>query len=304
MLIFYGRRARRILPPLYLYLLLLLAPSLSWPSASWSPAGWPPSPSPTTSTISPAHSGIRLSFPICGRRRWRSNSIWSCRCSWCCCAATRRRCLLSFAWSCRSCGCSSPSLPATTASAGRFCRTVPVRWCRQLRQLCRGLHASRCLCGRRLAAAPFPPSAALQHGWGDLGAAAHHDAAGVRDHRLGLRRVIRPLLRSARRLPVRLGLLRWSPCSAGCWWIQFSALPATSPLARRLAALGAHSYEFYILHYPVLGVYALFAPFDTPATQLVAAGVCLPASAGLAVLLHRTSARPVTRLPERSPRPA
>lgn len=86
--------------------------------------------------------------------------------------------------------------------------------------------------------------------------------------------------------------------------IHFSALPVTSPPARWLAALGAYSYEFYILHYPVLGVYALFAPFDTPATQLVAAGVCLPASAGLAVLLHTTSAWLVTRLPRRSPRPA
>jgi len=86
--------------------------------------------------------------------------------------------------------------------------------------------------------------------------------------------------------------------------IHFSALPVTSPLARRLAALGTYSYEFYILHYPVLGVYTLFAPFDAPATQLVAAAVCLPASAGLAILLHRASARLVTRLPQRSPRPA
>jgi peptidoglycan/LPS O-acetylase OafA/YrhL len=86
--------------------------------------------------------------------------------------------------------------------------------------------------------------------------------------------------------------------------IHCSALQVTAPLTRGLAALGAYSYEFYILHYPVLGVYALFAPFDSPAAQLVAALVCLPVSAGLAVLLHRTSALLVTRLPQRSPRPA
>ncbi|HEY4170430.1 MAG TPA: acyltransferase [Reyranella sp.] len=86
--------------------------------------------------------------------------------------------------------------------------------------------------------------------------------------------------------------------------IHFSALPATSPLSRGLAALGAYSYEFYILHYPVIGIYVLFAPFDSLATKLVAALVCLPISAGLAVLLHRTSAQLLTRLPQRSPRPA
>ena len=37
---------------------------------------------------------------------------------------------------------------------------------------------------------------------------------------------------------------------------------------------------------------------------LVAAVVCLPISTGLAVLFHRASALLVTRLPQRSPRPA
>jgi peptidoglycan/LPS O-acetylase OafA/YrhL len=86
--------------------------------------------------------------------------------------------------------------------------------------------------------------------------------------------------------------------------IHFSALPATSPIARGVAALGAYSYEFYILHYPVIGIYVLFAPFDSPMAKLVAALICLPVSAGLAVLLHRTSALLVTRLPRQSPRPA
>ena len=86
--------------------------------------------------------------------------------------------------------------------------------------------------------------------------------------------------------------------------IHFSALPVTSPFSRGLAALGAHSYEFYILHYPVIGIYVLFAPLDSPATKLVAALVCLPISAGLAVLLHRTCTLLVMRLPQRSPRPA
>ena len=86
--------------------------------------------------------------------------------------------------------------------------------------------------------------------------------------------------------------------------LHFSALPVTSPVSRSLAALGACSYEFYILHYPVIGVYVLLAPFDSPAAKLVAALVCLPISAGLAVLLHRASALLITRLPQRSPRPA
>jgi peptidoglycan/LPS O-acetylase OafA/YrhL len=86
--------------------------------------------------------------------------------------------------------------------------------------------------------------------------------------------------------------------------IHFSALPATSPLSRALAALGAYSYEFYILHYPVIGIYVLFAPFDSRATKLVAALVCLPISACLAVLLHRASALLLTGLGRQSPRPA
>jgi peptidoglycan/LPS O-acetylase OafA/YrhL len=83
--------------------------------------------------------------------------------------------------------------------------------------------------------------------------------------------------------------------------IYFSSLPVTSPFLRRLATLGSHSYEFYILHYPVIGIYALFTPTHS---GLVAALVCLPISAGLAILLHRTCALLVTRLPQQSPRPA
>ncbi len=86
--------------------------------------------------------------------------------------------------------------------------------------------------------------------------------------------------------------------------IHFSVLPVTSLFSRRLATLGAYSYEFYILHYPVIGLYVLFAPLDSPVTKLAAALVCLPVSAGLAILLHRTSTLLVTRLPQRSPRPA
>jgi peptidoglycan/LPS O-acetylase OafA/YrhL len=90
----------------------------------------------------------------------------------------------------------------------------------------------------------------------------------------------------------------------GLMVLHFSALPVTSPFSRGLAALGAYSYEFYILHYAVIGIYVLFAPFDSLAAKLIAALVCLPISAGLAVLLHRTSTVLVTRLPQRSPRPA
>jgi peptidoglycan/LPS O-acetylase OafA/YrhL len=86
--------------------------------------------------------------------------------------------------------------------------------------------------------------------------------------------------------------------------IHFSALPVTSRLLRALATLGANSYEFYILHYPVLGIFALFVPIGAPATRLAAALVCLPSSACLAALLHRTSALLVTWLPRQSPRPA
>ena len=86
--------------------------------------------------------------------------------------------------------------------------------------------------------------------------------------------------------------------------IHFSAWPVTSPLLRAFASLGAHSYEFYILHYPVLGIFALFVPIGAPATRLAAALVCLPVTACLAVLLHRASALLVTALRRQSPRPA
>src|SRR5262249_50624077 len=39
--------------------------------------------------------------------------------------------------------------------------------------------------------------------------------------------------------------------------IHFSALPVKSTLSRCLAGLGAYSYEFYILHCPVLGIYVM-----------------------------------------------
>ena len=84
--------------------------------------------------------------------------------------------------------------------------------------------------------------------------------------------------------------------------IQFSGLPVTSPLSRWLATFGAYSYEFYILHCPVLGIYALLVPNDWRTTRLVEALVCLPISACLAALLHRMSTPFVMRPLRQSPR--
>jgi peptidoglycan/LPS O-acetylase OafA/YrhL len=77
---------------------------------------------------------------------------------------------------------------------------------------------------------------------------------------------------------------------------RFAAVPARW---RPLATLGVYSYEFYILHFAVLDVYETFVPCLTTADQLVEAAACFPVTVLLAVGLNRAGRQIVQLLSRR-----
>jgi peptidoglycan/LPS O-acetylase OafA/YrhL len=66
-----------------------------------------------------------------------------------------------------------------------------------------------------------------------------------------------------------------------------SGFPAVPSLLRPLATLGFYSYEFYILHLPVLYAYQSFVPLSSSVDRAIEYVVCFALTALLAVQLNR-----------------
>lgn len=66
----------------------------------------------------------------------------------------------------------------------------------------------------------------------------------------------------------------------------FAVAPA---LLRPLATLGVYSYEFYLLHLPVLYVYELLVPMHSSADRALEYGICFALTVLLAVQLNRAA---------------
>jgi peptidoglycan/LPS O-acetylase OafA/YrhL len=83
---------------------------------------------------------------------------------------------------------------------------------------------------------------------------------------------------------------------AGLLIAWFSGLAVRSPVLVALAALGGFSYEFYLVHRPVVRWYQHFLPAGTPLDWLAATLVCFVASTALALLLHYAAGQVTARL--------
>jgi len=81
----------------------------------------------------------------------------------------------------------------------------------------------------------------------------------------------------------------------------FSRIDVRGPVLRGLVRLGGFSYEFYIVHRPIVRWYLHYLPVKEPADWLLAVPVCGAATVALAMLLHY-AARYVTELLTRAAR--
>jgi peptidoglycan/LPS O-acetylase OafA/YrhL len=75
----------------------------------------------------------------------------------------------------------------------------------------------------------------------------------------------------------------------GLLTIRFSAMQANTVLRRALSALGRYSYEFYIVHFALLGIGFSFIDPGPLVSRIAVGVICLPIATGLAVLLHWAS---------------
>ncbi len=81
--------------------------------------------------------------------------------------------------------------------------------------------------------------------------------------------------------------------------VYASGFAITSPLLRPLATLGVYSYEFYILHLPLLYVYETLVPMRSGADRALGYGICFALTALLAVRLNRAGRQIVEFLSRR-----
>ena len=83
----------------------------------------------------------------------------------------------------------------------------------------------------------------------------------------------------------------------------FSGLTVRAPILRALAMLGGISYEFYIVHRPVVRLYLHFVPVDGPLDWLLQGVVCVAVTIALAMLLRFVAAQVTAGLTEPANRP-
>ena len=81
----------------------------------------------------------------------------------------------------------------------------------------------------------------------------------------------------------------------------FSGLAVHAPALRALAKLGVFSYEFYLVHRPIVRWYLHYFPIEGPGDGLVVVLVCGAASTALAMLLHYAAGQVTARLTRRRP---